>query len=413
MNGLVTLAGWTVLHALWQGALVAAGAAVLLRLGRGARPGFRYGVALGALFLVTLLATATALALARWPAGPGLVDAAGGAAAAGQGAIAGSAATAAVVLGALWLLGAALGLSRWCAGIARVRRLRARGVAAPARWRSLAGRLGRRLSAPPARLLVVDGLDSPGAVGWRAPAVLVPRAVLEALPAAQVARLIAHELLHVRRRDYLANAAQALVEALLFFHPATWWLAHSARIEREHCCDDGAAALSGDPVTYARALVSLEALRGRAHAFVPGAGGGSLVERVGRLAAGVPARQVPRARAAVAVAGTVAALAALGSAALPPSAVLAAATRGPEGTPLVRIQARDPAGAFTLTLRGNRALAATIDGTPVPSERLRHHSDSLRILTASGATSFTVHVRPDGSGISWDARPPGPTTPQT
>ena len=89
--------------------------------------------------------------------------------------------------------------------------------------------------------------------------------------AAQVEAILAHELAHVRRHDYLVNLMQTLAETLLFYHPAVWWLSARIRDEREHCCDDVAVAVCGDPVGYAAALAELEAWRSRR--VEPGGGG--------------------------------------------------------------------------------------------------------------------------------------------
>src|SRR5262249_25314266 len=98
--------------------------------------------------------------------------------------------------------------------------------------------------------------------------------------------ILAHELAHIRRHDYLVNLMQTLVETVLFYHPAVWWLSRRIRIERENCCDDLAVSLCGDPVAYASALADLEALRsGPApdHHIAMAATGGRLLLRVRRL----------------------------------------------------------------------------------------------------------------------------------
>ena len=104
-------------------------------------------------------------------------------------------------------------------------------------------------------------VDVPTVVGWLRPAVILPVAALANLSPAQVEAVLAHELAHIRRHDYLVNLFQTLAETLLFYHPAVWWLSARIRTEREHCCDDVAVAVSGDAVGYARALAELEAWR--------------------------------------------------------------------------------------------------------------------------------------------------------
>ncbi len=108
---------------------------------------------------------------------------------------------------------------------------------------------------------------------WR-PAILVPLGFMSGLAPTQVEAILAHELAHIRRWDYLANLVQLLVETLLFYHPCVWWISAQIRQEREHCCDDIAANVLGDRVAYAEMLVMLEGRRTPKLALA--AGGGSL-----------------------------------------------------------------------------------------------------------------------------------------
>ena len=103
----------------------------------------------------------------------------------------------------------------------------------------------------------------------------------------QMEAILAHELAHIRRHDYIVNLFQTVVETLLFYHPAVWWLSRRIRAERENCCDDLAVSLCGDPVAYAAALAELEGLRSTTGDLVLAATGGSLLQRVRRLL-GVP-----------------------------------------------------------------------------------------------------------------------------
>src|SRR5205085_1238008 len=89
------------------------------------------------------------------------------------------------------------------------------------------------------------------------------------------------------------NVLQTLVETLLFYHPAVWWLSNRIRIEREHCCDDVAIALCGDPVSYAQALAQLETVRLSFASMAMAATGGSLLSRVRRILR-VPLTDEPR-----------------------------------------------------------------------------------------------------------------------
>ena len=103
--------------------------------------------------------------------------------------------------------------------------------------------------------------------------------------------ILAHELAHVSRHDFLANLLQTLVETLFFYHPAVWWLSHRIRVERENCCDDLAVAALGNRVEYGRALLALEELRGTTTVLALGVRSGPLLDRVRRLLGRDPAER--------------------------------------------------------------------------------------------------------------------------
>jgi beta-lactamase regulating signal transducer with metallopeptidase domain len=146
----------------------------------------------------------------------------------------------------------------------------------------LARRLGVRRSV---QLLESTLVELPMMVGWLRPVILVPVSVFAGLTPDQIDAILAHELAHVRRGDYVVNACQRVVEIVLFYHPAVWWVSACMRREREHCCDDLAAPLSSSRVTYARALLALEEQRGRVRvpALAMGATGTGLFARIRRI----------------------------------------------------------------------------------------------------------------------------------
>ncbi len=168
-------------------------------------------------------------------------------------------------LALLWFTGAALMLARLGTGLWWLeRRYLAEAQPAPDVWQSALDDLARRLGlAPRVRLKVSAWADSPLLIGWLRPVVLLPASALLHLRPEALEAVLAHELAHVRRRDYLANLLQSLAEAFLFFHPCAWWLSGRIRELREHCCDDTAAALCGDPLVLAEGLSALECLRRR------------------------------------------------------------------------------------------------------------------------------------------------------
>jgi beta-lactamase regulating signal transducer with metallopeptidase domain len=133
-------------------------------------------------------------------------------------------------------------------------------------------------------LLVSSLVEVPVVVGWFRPVVLMPVGALTGLAPEHIEALLAHELAHIRRHDYLVNVLQSVVEAVLFYHPAIWWVSNQIRKERELCCDDLAVAASGDALTYVRALADLESCRPTHVRAAIAANGGSLLHRIRRLA---------------------------------------------------------------------------------------------------------------------------------
>jgi len=184
-----------------------------------------------------------------------------------------------------WLAGVALLLGRMAGGWWRVRRLhRAALATASSRWQTACRRLAYRLGLPAAAHVVESALvDVPTVVGWLRPAILLPVAALASLTPSQVEAILAHELAHIRRHDYAVNLLQTVAETLLFYHPAVWWISNRIRAEREHCCDEVAVAICGDPVGYAQALAELESWRTMSSTMAMAATGGSLLHRVRRI----------------------------------------------------------------------------------------------------------------------------------
>jgi bla regulator protein BlaR1 len=113
--------------------------------------------------------------------------------------------------------------------------------------------------------------------------VLVPAALVPGMPPHLLEALLAHELGHIKRHDYLVNLLQNLVETLLFYHPAVWWLSRRIRAEREQIADDFAARHLGEPRRLALALSELERLQFSGAHLAQAANGGDLMLRIRRL----------------------------------------------------------------------------------------------------------------------------------
>ena len=185
----------------------------------------------------------------------------------------------------VWLAGAVAFWVRLAGGWVVAARMRSTQVRrAPPEWQEILRKLGARIRlSRPVGLLVSALVQVPTVVGWLRPVVLVPVGALAGLPAEYMEALLLHELAHIRRHDYLFNILQSVAEALLFYHPAVWWVSGQIRAERELCCDDVAVAASGDALIYARALAQLEAYRPAHFSAAVAANGGSLSHRIARL----------------------------------------------------------------------------------------------------------------------------------
>lgn len=300
MNDLATVPllraiGWTLLHSLWQGAFLALLAGLALRWARSRSAELRYGIATGALLLLVLAAAGT-LAWLSGNTGPELAADPLPVIAPGEGlSVQGWFFRLRIALTPMipwlflaWILGFALRLAQLARSMAWLYGPCLNSLEAPpaqwsARFDELRIRSGVRVSV---RLGLSRQVDSLVVLGWLKPVVLIPAAALMALPPESLEALLAHELAHVRRGDFLANVLQTFAEALLFYHPAVWWLSRRIRLEREHCCDDAAVRACGDPILYASALTGLEELRTRPMLvpdLAPAASGGHLMSRIQRL----------------------------------------------------------------------------------------------------------------------------------
>jgi beta-lactamase regulating signal transducer with metallopeptidase domain len=135
----------------------------------------------------------------------------------------------------------------------------------------------------PIRLLAHAHLDSPVVVGWLRPVVLLPVSLISGFTTEQLSAILAHELAHIRRHDFVVNILQRCVESILFYHPAVWWVSKRIRAEREHCCDDIAIRLCGSRKVYAEALIEMERARQSRPILAVAAADGIVLQRFRRI----------------------------------------------------------------------------------------------------------------------------------
>ncbi len=162
---------------------------------------------------------------------------------------------------AAWGAGLALMTARMAGALRGVVRLRNSAAPLPG-WQPALERATARLGLRRAVAIVEAAVDTPLTLGWLRPVVLMPLGWAAQLPPHVVEAAILHELVHVKRHDYLINIAQHVVEALFFYHPSVWWLSRRVRAERELSCDQAVVDSHLDPLEYAAALLALERQRG-------------------------------------------------------------------------------------------------------------------------------------------------------
>ena len=292
-------------HSLWIGGVLGILLWALLRVTPARRTGLRYAMALVAfaLMVISLPATYTALAIEQAPRAQMTTALAGESASPaippahrpklsikpdepGLVAMSGRVDWIPIAAG-LWAAGFAVMMLRMAVHLRGARRLmagcqEASESAVGEQVQRLLERLQWRRNI---RVMLAAGLSSPAVVGFLRPVLLIPAAIACELTPQQLESILLHELAHIRRHDYLVNVGQMLIEALLFFSPAVWFISRQIRIEREACCDAFAANATGEPLRYAEALsaVMSRLCNVPTAMAIMGQGKATLLDRVRRL----------------------------------------------------------------------------------------------------------------------------------
>ncbi|MBL8890116.1 MAG: M48 family metalloprotease [Planctomycetaceae bacterium] len=330
---LMELIGWTLVHSLWQGLLIGLGLAGALHFWQTNVATQRYNIACAALFATVACVVATLVWLIadsdaqRWqmaaattpPQGAADWEVSGNSAAEGiqqQNSIPSTLSRDAMGassthdsnnaeapgllnrdsaarpfaewmpwLSAVWLTGIVILSMRMAGGLWTIRRWKRRGreLSEP-QLDMIVSRLSRKMDLNwTIRCLESLDVGVPTVIGFWRPVLLVPLGIFSGLTVNELESILAHELAHVRRRDWLVNLLQTVAETLLFYHPAVWWISRIIRTEREHCCDDAAIAVCGDRLTLAKALTILAESRAEVLHLSLSASGGSLACRIRRI----------------------------------------------------------------------------------------------------------------------------------
>jgi Zn-dependent protease with chaperone function len=253
---LVQAIGWTLLHALWQGILIALVLRLLLFLIPNRAAVLRYGLSVGAIFLMLLWAAVTCWQ--HLPAEGSLLSAEIAPLAidgipdsnevlySSEGISAEKSAFSLVdvsnrlqpllpYLVGIWLLGVLFWSIRFLGSMIYLYRLPRRHVWQPdAAWQRKLTALKKQLAiSQQVRLLISSKIQEPLTMGFLRPVILIPASLLSNLPPEQIEAILLHELAHIRRADYVVNLLLSIVEILFFYHPAYWWISRQVKQERE------------------------------------------------------------------------------------------------------------------------------------------------------------------------------------
>lgn len=270
---LIYALGWTVLHSLWQGLLIALVMVLLFQALENKSAKLRYEVASFALFLVFISSLCTFFVL---------YDAIDQQSIQGQlqgdwmMILQGESSTGFLqhtiqqsmdyfnqylpMIVSAWFMGAFFFSLRLIGGLAYVQHLKYNdNDLLPAFWQKQMNELAYQLRLEKKVDLLESALVKvPLVIGFFKPAILMPLGAINSLSEKEVEAILAHELAHIYRNDFLLNILFSFIEILFYYHPAVWWISANVRLERENCCDDIAVRLCGNSLTYAKALVKLQ-----------------------------------------------------------------------------------------------------------------------------------------------------------
>ncbi|MBB6500603.1 M56 family metallopeptidase [Pedobacter cryoconitis] len=269
LNNIVQATGWSILHSLWQGALIYALLMPSQMKMFHLSAKIKYTFAYTANLLLFISFTITFFTLFKWPADQ--QQAAINANMAYHPAILSDSAAAILThyaeklfpyLVLFYSAGLLVQSFIVIKGYNKVQQLKkAARIAIPEEWNTLFNSLiGKMNISIPVTFHLSAHVNVPLVIGFLKPVVLFPVALAAQMEMKQVEAILIHELSHIRRNDYMFNLIRTMIETILFFNPFVWLTGKFIDIEREHACDDLVVKLTHTPLTYAHALLQLELL---------------------------------------------------------------------------------------------------------------------------------------------------------
>lgn len=294
-NRFFQLLAWPLIHFLWQACVIAVLVFASLKLINNRHSKLRYALSLLALVLCLISPLTTYLATESQMQASELIDVHNSTVFDTQASFISSShddtqltqwLDYAPLLSLFWLIGVCFFSLSLLTQMYRTYQLPKLNTIAPSiELQQLFSKLIQRFSANKhSRLLISMSAEVPMVIGWIKPVVLLPLSMSSGLSLQQVEMLLAHEIAHIKRYDYLVNFLQTLVEVIFFFHPAVHWISKQVRAEREYCCDDVALSCCDNPLAYANTLTQAEMLRPHhIPTLAMAASGGDLKNRIFRV----------------------------------------------------------------------------------------------------------------------------------
>jgi len=267
--------GWTLIHSLWQGLIIAALLALAIRFVKNKSPKLTYQLCCLSLLGLVAWMTSTFINHFHWPLEVGAPFAELNASATDNG-IAFFTSTLsfqqnidiffqsfiqsyADELVMLWLLGVGVFGLKWIGTLYFTYTLKRQNISpAIAEWQQMAKHFSKKLGIKKAVTIVQSTkVDIPMVIGYLKPVILIPASMATGFTSEQMESIIVHELAHVKSNDFLIGLMLSALEVVLFYHPMYWWVSGIISEEREKVCDDIAVAQCGNPLLYARTLFSI------------------------------------------------------------------------------------------------------------------------------------------------------------
>jgi beta-lactamase regulating signal transducer with metallopeptidase domain len=272
--------GWTLLHSVWQAALILLLTIFVLRILPLRLSTLRYSIACGSILMIFLSSAATFITLR-----PGTTEIVSASTSynipvsygpqvsqATESSVSWFSETLTIMLATVdknmplilmfWSLGAIVFSMRLISGWWYISRLKSKSEILTDEWNVQLQHLAQKIGIGKFIALAESKrITTPMVIGFFKPLILVPTGMLAGLTPAQVETIFLHELAHIRRHDYIINLVQVVVETFFFFNPFVWIISNIIRREREYCCDDEVISVHGNSITYANALAQLEELK--------------------------------------------------------------------------------------------------------------------------------------------------------